>query len=282
MVTSTYIGPPLVLGAAPTCAASTRFSPLSSSRSPPSLPPAAPPDSDSTAVGSTASRASAGTIDLWQSTDGWHFHVVAGNSTILLTSEAYTSRTGALNGVLSTLNNGVDPASYQVLPAAHGYLLHLVAGNNESHRVHRDLLDQVERDPRDRLAASARSRATSTSSRRTTTGARVEVDPGCRRPRSTSTCSRENGEIVLSSEPYTTEAAAWNGAFAVQDASAVATNFVVKTATDGRFYFTLTAENGQVVGVSQMYTVEGVGAARDRVGADGARRPRPESDLNPA
>lgn len=72
-----------------------------------------------------------GSFDLWQSADGWHFHLVAGNKQILLASEGYTSRTAALSGVLSVMNNGVDPSMYQILPAAHGYLLHLVAGNNE-------------------------------------------------------------------------------------------------------------------------------------------------------
>ena len=63
-----------------------------------------------------------------------------------------------------------------------------------------------------------------------------------------------NGEIVLSSENYTTQAAAWNGAFAIQDAAALEGSFEVKTSLDNRFYFTLTAANGQVVGVSQLYT----------------------------
>ena len=41
---------------------------------------------------------------------------------------------------------------------------------------------------------------------------------------------------------------------ALQDAAALDASFTIKTATDNRYYFTLTAENGQVVGVSQMYT----------------------------
>ena len=64
-----------------------------------------------------------GSFDLWQSADGWHFHLAAGNKQILLASESYTSRTAALNGVLAVINNGVDPSQYQVLPAAHGYML---------------------------------------------------------------------------------------------------------------------------------------------------------------
>ena len=48
--------------------------------------------------------------------------------------------------------------------------------------------------------------------------------------------------------------AAWNGAFAVQDAAQLEGAFTIKTSTDNRYYFTLTALNGQVVGVSQLYT----------------------------
>jgi uncharacterized protein YegP (UPF0339 family) len=61
---------------------------------------------------------------------------------------------------------------------------------------------------------------------------------------------------VLSSEQYATAAAAWNGVFAVQDAATTASSFAILQATDGRFYFTLTASNGQIVGTSQLYTTK--------------------------
>ena len=64
----------------------------------------------------------------------------------------------------------------------------------------------------------------------------------------------QNGEIVLSSETYDTEAAAWNGAFSAQGAAASTEAFRIETATDGAYYFTLRAANGEVVGVSEMYT----------------------------
>ena len=55
-----------------------------------------------------------------------------GNGRTLLTSEGYTSRTGALNGVLSVLDNGVDPAMYQLNKTASGkYNLRLRAANNQ-------------------------------------------------------------------------------------------------------------------------------------------------------
>src|SRR4051812_31634478 len=81
------------------------------------------------------SNASApGKVDLWKSEDGqFRFHVVSGNGRILLTSEAYTSRTGALNGLLSVLDNGVDPAQYLLNKTETGkYSLHLRAGNYET------------------------------------------------------------------------------------------------------------------------------------------------------
>lgn len=196
---------------------------------------------------------SPGKVDLWKSTDGqWRFHVVAGNGRILLTSEGYTSRTGALNGVLSTLDNGVDPAQYALNKTASGkYNLHLFAANHESIGFTETYASKSNAT----RAITSCVNAVGTYLDRVeanTAGSRVDVlesDKGFR-----FNLHAQNGEIVLSSESYTTKAAAWNGAFAIQDASADAAAFALKTAQDNRVYFTLTAENDQVVGVSQMYT----------------------------
>lgn len=197
----------------------------------------------------------AGKFDMWQSADGWHFHLTAGNGAILLTSEAYTSRTAAINGILSVENNGVDSAQYQVIQAkSGGYLLHLVAGNNEIisfSQVYSTKSNATR-------AITSCVKATTTyldKAEANTTGARASIEAGATNQFRFNIYSA-NGQVVLSSESYTTEAAAWNGAFAVQDAATTDANFTVKTATDGRFYFTLTADNGQVVGVSQMYTTK--------------------------
>jgi uncharacterized protein YegP (UPF0339 family) len=202
-----------------------------------------------------------GSFDMWQSADGWHFHLVAGNKKILLSSEAYSSRTSALNGVLSVLNNGVDPAQYKVLPAAHGYLLHLVAGNNE---VIGFTETYSTKSNATRAIKSCVNAVTTYLDKveSNTTGARVEVGQGDSGNFHFNLFAK-NGQIVLSSESYTSEAAAWNGAFAVQDAASVTTNFAVKAASDGRYYFTLTADNGQIVGMSQMYTSKA--AAQDGI-----------------
>ncbi|NVB84917.1 MAG: YegP family protein [Kofleriaceae bacterium] len=211
-------------------------------------------------VSDAESNASApGKLDLWQAGDGWHFHVVSGNGRTLLTSEAYTSRTGALNGVLSVLDNGVDPAMYATNKTASGkYNLRLTAAN---HEIIAFTQAYSTKSSATRAIGSCVNAITSYLDKveANTTGARVEVlesDAGFH-----FNLHAKNGETVMTSESYTTKAAAWNGAFAIQTAAADSAAFTLKTATDGRFYFTLTAQNGQIVGVSQMYTTKSAAQA---------------------
>jgi uncharacterized protein len=70
-----------------------------------------------------------------------------------------------------------------------------------------------------------------------------------------------NGEVILSSETYTSKAAAQNGIASVQKNSADAARFEKKEAKNGQFFFNLKAANHQVIGTSQMYDTE---AARDK------------------
>ena len=76
-----------------------------------------------------------------------------------------------------------------------------------------------------------------------------------------------NGQVILSSEGYTTKAACNNGIESVRKNSAddgrferkEAANdarFERKESTNGKWYFNLKSTNGQVVGSSQMYESE--------------------------
>jgi len=197
----------------------------------------------------------AGKFDLWQANDGWHFHLAAGNGAILLTSEAYSSRTSAINGVLAVETNGVDSAQYSLKQAANGgYLLHLNAANNEIISFSQTYTTKSNAT---RAIASCVKAVTTYLDKleANTTGARVQVEEGSTNQFRFNVFA-SNGQVVLSSESYTTAAAAWNGAFAVQDAATLDTSFAILTASDGRFYFTLSAQNGQIVGISQMYTTK--------------------------
>lgn len=63
----------------------------------------------------------------------------------------------------------------------------------------------------------------------------------------------KNGEVILTSEMYTTKQNCLNGIESVKTHSPYDRYYDRKTATNGKYYFTLHSSNGQVIGVSQMY-----------------------------
>lgn len=65
-----------------------------------------------------------------------------------------------------------------------------------------------------------------------------------------------NGQVILTSQGYTTKASCEIGVESVRSNSQDEANYERKTASDGRPYFTLIAINGQVIGQSQMYADE--------------------------
>jgi hypothetical protein len=66
----------------------------------------------------------------------------------------------------------------------------------------------------------------------------------------------DNGQIILSSEGYTTKAACDNGIESVRKNAADESRFDKQTSGNGKFYFNLKAGNSQVIGKSQMYESE--------------------------
>ncbi len=65
-----------------------------------------------------------------------------------------------------------------------------------------------------------------------------------------------NGEIILQSQGYASAKSRDNGIESVRRNSQDPKRFEKKTAKNGKFFFTLTATNGQVIGMSQMYKTE--------------------------
>jgi hypothetical protein len=195
----------------------------------------------------------AGKFDVWQSQTGqWYFHLKAGNGQILLTSESYTTRTSAIAGVLAAETDGVDPAAYQLAAAVHGYDVDLVAGNHQivaSTEVYSDKSNAT------RAITTCADAVTSylDQRERETTGARVAVETGASGELHFNYYA-QNGQVVLTSQTYTTEAAALDGAFAVQGAFASA--YIVAANSAGGYYFNVLSPNGQVIGTSQQYTTK--------------------------
>lgn len=64
-----------------------------------------------------------------------------------------------------------------------------------------------------------------------------------------------NFEPILVSEGYTTKAACYDGIASVKVNAPYDNRYNRLPASDGRFYFTLTAPNNKVIGTSQMYQI---------------------------
>ncbi len=197
-----------------------------------------------------------GSLDFWTAPDGqWHFHLKSGNGGILLTSEAYTGRTGAINGALSVLENGVDPAQYELKQTKTGYVVHLYAKNHES--ISFSEVYSTKSNATRAVKSCVRAITTYLDKREAqTTGARVEIQQGASGQFHFNFFAK-NGQVVASSEAYTTEAAAYNGAFSVKANGIDAKAYTILENDKGGFYFTITSlDNGQVIAVSQQYTTK--------------------------
>ena len=71
-----------------------------------------------------------------------------------------------------------------------------------------------------------------------------------------------NGEIILTSEGYTTKAACLNGIESVRKNSADDAKFEVLEAKNGKMYFRLKAGNGQVIGASKETAKKGMASVK--------------------
>ncbi len=62
-----------------------------------------------------------------------------------------------------------------------------------------------------------------------------------------------NGQTILTSEGYSAKAACSNGIESVKTNSKDDSRYDKKESSNGKFYFTLKASNGQIIGSSEMY-----------------------------
>ncbi len=65
-----------------------------------------------------------------------------------------------------------------------------------------------------------------------------------------------NGQVVLTSEVYSSKSAAENGIKAVKKNAPKDSRYNRKISANGKFYFNLKAANGRIIGVSEMYDSE--------------------------
>lgn len=204
-------------------------------------------------IGDTSAEATTRAhFDVWATNGKFFFHVVAGNGEVMLASQAYGSRTSALNGVLSVLDNGVLASRYQVFTGADGQsYVRLRAANNQTIATTEGYTTPTS--ARRAVATCVAAVSSYVEDWATATGARYEVFEGADRAFYFNLRAK-NGATVLRSQGYASEAAALNGAFAVADLGVASANYVVSAAEGGGFYLSLRAANHEVVATSEVYS----------------------------
>lgn len=192
-------------------------------------------------------------FELFEGRDGdYYFNLAATNHEIVLSSEGYTSRTGALTGILSVLDNAGEFANYDLREAVNGQFYFVLQAQNgqtigmsELYSTKGNAKQGVENTIEvadDYLAFLA-----------TRTGARFTVFEGANGLYYFN-LKAANGKIVLQSQAYSSEAAAMNGSFAVAEAGVHSARYDIKTSKDGGAYFNLKAGNNEIVGTSEIYS----------------------------
>ena len=82
-----------------------------------------------------------------------------------------------------------------------------------------------------------------------------------------------NGEVILASEGYSSEAGCQNGIESVKENAVRDERFQRKVSDNNQFYFVLVASNGEPIGNSEMYSSE---SARES-GIEAVNREAPEA-----
>ena len=191
-------------------------------------------------------------FEVFEASNGDHyFNLKAANHQVILSSEGYSSRQAALNGVLSVMDHGENEVNFDLWEASNGEFYFTlqarngaVIGTSETYSTlsnARRGVRTVNRNVTEYLDFLANR-----------TGARFDVFRGADE-RYYFNLHAANGEIVLSSQGYTTEEAALSATFSVAENGVNEARYDVNEAADGSFYFNLKARNGRVIGTSETY-----------------------------
>jgi len=85
-----------------------------------------------------------------------------------------------------------------------------------------------------------------------------------------------NGQTILTSEGYSAKSSCENGIESVKKNAQDDTKFEKKTSTNGKYYFSLKATNGQIIGSSEMYESA---SARDN-GIESVKKNAPDAETD--
>lgn len=182
----------------------------------------------------------------------YYFTLKSANHQVVLTSEGYESKSGAENGIESVKNNGVFAEQFQILEAESGeFYFVLKALNHEVIGVSEMYVSKsnAERGAEtvDRLVTELNRYEAAELGGANFDLFRAENDDYY------FNLKAKNGEIVLTSEGYTSKSGALNGIESVRENGGDLEQYEIREAESGEFYFVLEAKNHEIIGVSETY-----------------------------
>ena len=206
---------------------------------------------DETSETDDALAASNGKFETFAGADGkTYFHLLAGNGEKVLASEGYASVGGALSGIASVKENGVDASRFEVRTAVNGETYFVLRAANG--QVVATSETYASRANTDRAIATVAKIVAKTSIAAAATGAKFETFKGLD-GKHYFHLRAGNGEIVLQSQAYAARSGATTGIASVQTNGKVATRYQLREAANGEWYFVLVAANGAVIGRGETY-----------------------------
>lgn len=213
-------------------------------------------------------------FELFEGVDGqYYFNLAATNHEIVLSSEGYTSRTGALSGILSVLNNAGDDANYELREAVNGQFYFVLQAQN-GEIVGMSELYSTKGNATQGVGNTVEVTDSYLAFLSTRTGARFTTLEG-QNGLYYFNLKAANGEIVLQSQAYGNESSAMNGTFSVAESGGLKGNYDINKAKDGQYYFNLKAANGEIIGTSEMYTTK----SNAKRGANGVMKLLPNVNI---
>lgn len=195
-------------------------------------------------------------FETFQGLDGqYYFNLVAANGQTTLRSEGYKTLAAAKKGIAAVVTAGASSKNFEVKLASNGdYYFTLKAANNEI--VGMSQL-YASKSSATRGASTSRSliKVTKEGVAAAPKRERFEVFTGENR-QTYFHLRAGNGEILLSSEGYSSKAKAQNGIDSVQANGNNISQFEVFEAANGQYGVRLVATNGQIIARGELYSTK--------------------------
>lgn len=195
-----------------------------------------------------------GYFETFKGSDGkYYFHVISGNYEKVLRSQGYSSKAAATTGIKSIKTNAVSTKAFKVLEASNGqYYFNVVAANGEIIGTS-ELYSTKSNAQKGTETVRALVKKQLRTDAAETGGAEFEVFEG--HDGDTYFHLRAaNGEIVLVSEGYADEDDALASSESVRENGRDVAQFDLLAASNGQYFFHLQAKNGEIIGVSEIYS----------------------------